>query len=201
LLGGSDGHPERLFDDLAQLQRRLQTLVPPSSIKIANAIWVDLGVQLKSEFTQKVKESFGGEVFVSLTNNRATLEKPMTTPEKLKAVALNFHRAVHSGVSIPKHAMWVCVSRFGVVWNALLVLVIPHFVFWGDTRQHAWSCAVLQRIREASKIMRRLQLPIAQETSLSPVVGDSACRRVVNRGKLPWSLGQTAAKGLLCFLT
>jgi serine protease inhibitor len=64
VLGGSDGHPERLFDDLAQLQRRLQTLVPPSSIKIANAMWVDLGVQLKSEFTQNVKESFGGEVFV-----------------------------------------------------------------------------------------------------------------------------------------
>jgi serine protease inhibitor len=64
VLGGSDGGPERLFDDLAHLQRRLQAVEPPSSIKIANAMWVDLGVQLKSEFAQKVKESFGGEVFV-----------------------------------------------------------------------------------------------------------------------------------------
>jgi tetratricopeptide (TPR) repeat protein len=65
-----------------------------------------------------------------LTNNRAPLEKPMTTPEKMKAVALNFHRAVRAGVSIPKHAMWDCVSRFGVVSKALAVLLILHFAFW-----------------------------------------------------------------------
>ena len=54
----------------------------------------------------------------------------MTTPGKLKPAALNLNSAVRPGVLMPKHAAWVCVSRFGVPRNALVVLLILHCALW-----------------------------------------------------------------------
>jgi tetratricopeptide (TPR) repeat protein len=54
----------------------------------------------------------------------------MTTPGKLKPAALTLNSAVRPGMLIPKHAAWVCVSRFGVPQNALAVLLILHCALW-----------------------------------------------------------------------
>src|SRR5690348_6554404 len=54
----------------------------------------------------------------------------MTAPKKLNSAALNLNRVVHSAMLMHKHAVWVCVSRFGVSRNALAVLLILHCALW-----------------------------------------------------------------------
>ena len=54
----------------------------------------------------------------------------MITPGKLKPAAWNLNSVARPGVLIPKHAAWVCFSRFGVPWNALAVLLILHCALW-----------------------------------------------------------------------